>query len=484
MKTIEINGERITFRYYEQSLKNVLENANLSIEKGSITVLTGKSGCGKSTMAAILAGLYPENGGVLTGNVLIDGQPIGALLPNKRVKFVSMMFQNCDLQFCMDTLRNEIRFCLENCAVVPEKMDKIVRAAAQKTGVTELLDRVLQTLSGGEKQKAALCCILALGSSCIILDEPFANIDPGAADELAIMLARISREDGLTILVVDHQVERWIPLVDEIILMGEKGKLLCRGIHKSNIRDFQTLFRQSGVAFPGIKKRAYPLRQGGKPVLELENLTLNSVEECLIEDSSAVFLKGTMTAVMGASGSGKTTLFRALIGQHPYKGELLLHGKRLPPNKKHRYYKIGIVFQNPSNQFVSQRVEDEVKYSLHLWKKGKQADWYEAEAGRLLSVFGLKQYHNYSPHMLSQGQQRRLAVLSMLAGGQEILLLDEPTYGQDDNSAMAIMELLAERVKEGLTVIFSTHDAGLAKQWADRVYILKERRLVLLREGR
>ncbi|NLK01082.1 MAG: ABC transporter ATP-binding protein [Clostridia bacterium] len=139
---------------------------------------------------------------------------------------------------------------------------------------------------------------------------------------------------------------------------------------------------------------------------------------------------------------------------------------------------MGIVLQNPANQFISQRVLDEVLFSLKVWNKNQTEKWYTAKAMEMLEAFQLGKYHRYSPYMLSQGQQRRLAVLSMIVGGQEILLLDEPTYGQDYRSTMAIMELLTQRVEEdGLTVIFSTHDTGLAQNWADAIFIMEDGKL-------
>lgn len=168
-KEILLAAKNLTFRYFEQSKRPVLDNLSLELPKGSVTLLTGDSGCGKSTLASILAGLLPKNGGFLqSGTVKIRGENILEMPENKRVRHISMMFQNCDLQFCMDTLREELRFCLENIAVPSAQMDERSLEAVLQTGMEPFLDRPLHSLSGGEKQKAALTCILALNSSCLI----------------------------------------------------------------------------------------------------------------------------------------------------------------------------------------------------------------------------------------------------------------------------------------------------------------------------
>ena len=200
----------------------------------------------------------------------------------------------------------------------------------------------------------------------------------------------------------------------------------------------------------------------------------------LVQNADADFPAGCMTAVLGPSGTGKTTTFLSVLKQHPYTGRILFQGRDIAKMKpKELYRHIGIVFQNPANQFVTQNVEDEVCVGLRLWEPGLSDEACRQRAEELLDRYGLKRQRRYSPYMLSQGQQRRLAVLSVLAGGQELLLLDEPTYGQDARSVNAIMEHLREKVeREGLTVIFITHDTELAAAWADKIYRLEDTALV------
>ena len=434
--------EDVSFRYFPEGKRNILDHVNLTLCEGGITVLTGCSGSGKSTLAAVIAGLYPSNGGVLTGSVRLFGKAVGELSPKERVKYLTMMFQNPDLQFCMDTLRKELQFCMGNLEVPQEEMEQRLGHAAKLLGMEEKLDQKLFTLSGGEKQKAALCCLLALDSKMIILDEALANVDTVSARQIIAMMRQLA-DDGKTILAIDHRPELWETVADRFLTWGTAAEVPAVTAEK------KTAFRQAIV---------------------LEDVTI-SREKPLLEHCGASFPEGCMTAIVGESGSGKTTLFLSLLRQHPYEGTITVNGIDLRKiREKHLFSQMGVVFQNPGNQFITQNVLQEVHRSLRIWKR-------QGDAEKLLEEYGLCPYKKYSPYMLSQGQQRRLAVLSVLAGGQKILLLDEPTYGQDRATIRTMMEQLKEKTRQGLTVIFITHDEPLAKTWADKIYRLEGRAL-------
>ena len=433
----------VTFRYFPEGKRNILEHVSLKIPEGGITVLTGDSGCGKSTLAALMAGLYPEHGGVLlSGDVELWGHSVFSMKPQERAGYITMLFQNPDLQFCMSTLRKELRFCLENICVPKEEIEGKGLQAAKALGIEALLDRNLDTLSGGEKQKAALSCLLALDSRIFLLDEAFANIDTKTAREIIAKLRQLAN-DGKTVIAIDHHTELWRGAADRIISMTEERVV------------------------PQPQKQTCGAKEA---VVALRNVTVR--RECaLIENADAVFPKGSMSVILGESGCGKTTLFQALLKQHPYEGHIEVEGRDLTAiRQKELFRKVGVVFQNPANQFITQNVLQEVQASLCLWKR-------QEDARTLLEDYDLWQYRKYSPYMLSQGQQRRLAVLSVLAGGQEILLLDEPTYGQDAGSTAIIMEQLQRKMTGGLTVICVTHDEVLAGTWAHKIYRLEGRRL-------
>lgn len=484
----------VVFRYLEKGKRNILDHVSLTIKEGGITLIMGGSGCGKSTLAAVAAGLYPENGGHLeSGSIDLFGQSLKELNQQQRAKLLTVMFQNPDLQFCMDTLRGEMRFCMENLCVPPEQMDERIRKTTEELGVESLLDRQLFGLSGGEKQKAAFACLCVMESRCILLDECFANVDRTAAIELRNLLIRI-RDRGCTIIAIDHKADLWLDAADEIIVLGLGGKVAARGIHRDNLQEYRGVFEEQGLFYPGVQRREIPAPDPAEPVLSFQSVSIRpgakerkpvwgkkAVElPYLLENANADFPRGWMTAVLGPSGSGKTTSFLAALKCHPYTGRILLEGQKIDKYKpRDLYRKIGIVFQNPANQFITQNVEEEITASLRVWDPKLSDTDCRARADSLLESYGLDRYRRYSPYMLSQGQQRRLAVLAVLAGGQKVLLLDEPTYGQDDRSTGAIMRQLREKMKtEGLTVIFITHDRSLAAEWADRIYELRDRQFV------
>lgn len=436
-------AKNITYKYLENSSKNILENFELELQENKITLLCGASGCGKSTLAYILSGLYPENGGfLLSGEVYIGGVNIHKLTPDKRVSYVSMMFQNCDLQFCMNNLKNELIFCLENINMPDEQMEEIIQSMVKLAKVEHLLYRDFNKMSGGEKQKCALCCILALKSRCIILDEAFANVDMQSAKEIIDLLKSLD----VTILAIDHNIELWQDACDSIIYMDG---------HNTANRAFQA------------KKHTC---DRSEDIIITRGLCVNDIRYPDME-----FGKGRITAILGASGSGKSTFFKTLIGGNRYSGKLIFFGKELAKQNKHDIFsKCGIVFQNPSNQFLSMTVYDEILFTVKRWMKETGTDRQAQKTNELLSMFDLNKYKKYTPYLLSQGQQRRLAVLSMIAGKQAVLLLDEPTYGQDHENICTMMNLLVAKANEGLTIIFSTHNEHVAKHFADKTIRIGE----------
>ena len=452
---LKISG--LTFKYYENSKRNIIDNLSLEIEAGTVNLILGRSGCGKSSLAALAAGLYPENGGFLSsGEIKIFGHDINEMNHAERSKFLALMFQNPDLQFCMNTLRKELIFCLENISTPPEKMDEIIFNTASKFGMSEFLDRKFTTLSGGEKQKASLCCLMSLGSKIIILDEALANIDEKSSREIINFLSEYKNSGG-TVIAIEHRLELWRGVADRYVIVGEGCKIIEDNVKPSEFEKFNDILKNYGIYGAYTGKKNFN-KTKNKIAISLKNFSI----ENLIKESNIDFQSGKITALLGRSGAGKTTIFKAILKHHYYKGDIEINGKNLENIKERELFsEIGIVFQNPANQFVTQKVFDEIR-------AGNSAS--DETIEKLTQDFNLKQFEKYSPYMLSQGQQRRLAVLSMLVGNQKILLLDEPTYGQDLSSTEAIMTQLNSRVEnENLTVIFITHDRELARAWADEI---------------
>ncbi|MDR1193666.1 MAG: energy-coupling factor ABC transporter ATP-binding protein [Peptococcaceae bacterium] len=577
--------ENICFSYFPNGKHKLFDGFSLSVRKDQITVITGPSGCGKSTLLYLAAGLYPKNAGVLSGGrVWADGLDVAALPPERRAGLIGMVFQNPDLQFCLDTVGNELIFCLENISASPAGMDETMGEALAFCGIQRLRERVLTTLSGGEKQKAMLACVAALRPQWLVLDEPFANIDEGAAGDIAAKLRDLSALSGMGIVAVDHQLGIWREIADELIVLGAGGVVLRRGLNPRRLSPGESEeLRRLGVGLPDLPYQAVkpakaaagelgapaeapevrgtaaasgaggtpgaaalPAAGGRPPALRLTNLGVWQEKKEIIRGCSATFAAGRVHAVMGESGAGKSTLFEALCGFRRYTGSVLVGGRELRKIPKGQLgARIGFVFQNPQDQFVTGRVLDEISLGLRAGRRQSRegtghgrgnaaeclprgvapalaGDWTgrgrggeaeclprgvapalagdgaergrgdavvrpredeaerprEDEAERVLREIGLWPYRLASPYTLSQGQQRRLATAALLVYRCDVLVCDEPTYAQDAAALTAIMGLLQDEVlRRGLTLIFSTHDKKLARDYADQVFILKDGRL-------
>lgn len=454
-----IRWENICFSFSETAGRNTLEQVNLTVCANRFTVITGPSGCGKSTLLSLAAGIYPANGGFLrSGSVTVDGVNPGSLPPEKRVSLLCMMFQNPDLQFCMDTVEQELIFCMENISLPVEQMDRRLSEALEFCGISHLRTRRLATLSGGEKQKAMLACTVVLQPRWLLLDEPFANIDEESAAELVGKLHRLHRERGIGIVAVDHNPELWKNALDEWIELSADGTV-C----------------QTGHALPERFSQPYqtqlPFKQAGGTAISVQNLTIRKGSQPILDGLSACFEAGKIHAILGPSGCGKSTLFHALCGMERYEGSILVNGTELGHIRRKQLGRtMGFVFQNPQDQFVADTVWEEISISL-----GGKTE----ESKRILQEIGLWRHRKLSPYMLSQGQQRRLGTAALLAYRCRILICDEPTYAQDRANVIAIMEELQQRVvRDGLTLIFSTHDRRLAESYADCIYHIKEGKLI------
>lgn len=488
----------------------MLENVNLSFEEGKVTVLLGNSGCGKSTLAAVLCGLYPENAGYLeSGRIVIDGVDMEKLSFRERCRYTVQMFQNPDLQFCMKDLREELYFCMENIRVPREEMAARAESTAEKYGAADLLDKPFAVLSGGEKQRAALVCLLLLDPKILVLDEPFANLDEISTKRYLDVLKKKIAENRTTVIVIDHKASNWLDLADRYVVLGEKGSVLRENISPVDLASEREFFRSAGLLDPfAVPQRKHVAPHGGEDareageafaangehaettaqtepggcghddresVISLTNVTIyHNKKVSVLTDVNLHCRKGEMIAVLGPSGMGKTSLFLTLLSQKKYTGSLRVNGEELNRMKKGEIFnRVGIVFQNPAHQFITTNVQKEVALSLRI-RKGLAEEEAEERALPLLEEFDLRPFRQFSPFMLSQGQQRRLGVLTMLAGGQDILLLDEPTYGQDGRTTRAIMDRCQKlSEEEGITVLFSTHDKELAREYADRFWIVE-----------
>ncbi len=464
----------LSFKYYKESSFNVVDNLSFEVEDGKITILVGRSGCGKSTLASLLSGSIPPES-QKSGKVYIEGEDIYSLSVSKRVEKVTMMFQNADMQFCMSTLFDELIFCLENKQLRKEEIDVKIDEVCTLLNVHDLLYQAFYTLSGGEKQKCALACNLVLDSKVLILDEPFANVDPVQSLELITLLKKVNKEKKTTIFVIDHIMERWLKVVDSIYIMKDSSSIERTNITSKNIHLHKQFFVSNGIIYPDTRCKDKPRKQFTNPIIKMEKLTLKRNKQVFLEDTNVTIHQGEVVAIIGRSGCGKTTLLKSFFTKEKISGKFTVD---IIPVLRRNYRKIcktiGFVMQNPANQFIQHNVYDEVAMSLNYYNNQDV----ESKTNQLLKEYGLYRFKKYSPYMLSQGQQRRLALLCVLCTRQKVLLLDEPTYGQDDDTCKIIMEHILNKVKEdNLTVIFTTHDNDIARKYSDTIYRMEDKQL-------
>lgn len=445
------------------------------LRRDRISLLTGPSGCGKSTLLYLAAGIYPHHGGrVLGGKVEIEGVNPASLPPRERAALVGMLFQNPDLQFCMDTVENELLFCLGNARVPRDEMPSTLGRALSACGIEHLRSRLLRTLSGGEKQMVALACVLVHEPAWLLLDEPFANVDDATAAGLVRLIERIHRT-GTGIVVVDHRVDQWDGIASDFWRFDSGNALVpvtpgemdpVGGARENRWREF---FQRTRIGSRRVDER--------RTRLSLQDVSVQWDGRGVLDHVSYDFNAGGVYALTGRSGSGKSTLFDALLGAVPHSGDVLLDGLSLGRRARLSAGSVGFVAQNPQDQFVADTVAGEIRTSL-VGAAGSRDGIDSTVVEQVLRPIGLWGHREFSPYMLSQGQQRRLGVAALMTYDCKVLVCDEPTYGQDEAHAMAIMEaLLAIARARGVTLLFSTHDEVMANQIADVVLRLEGGRL-------
>lgn len=462
-KSMSIECKNLIFKYSPNAKKEVVKGFSYNFTKGAVYLITGFSGCGKSTLAYILAGLYPENKGVLVdGSIVVEGVELSKLTPQNRVKKISMMFQNADTQFCMGTVREELIFTLENIGYPKERIDAKIAQVLRICKIENLEHRELVSLSGGEKQKVALAGILALESNTIILDEPFANIDYESSQEIVKLLKELNEKSGKTLIIIDHRLSLWKDIEYSLITLEEGCKISNRDI-------------RAELSDRNYTKKVAEVDMNGERKLQIRGLELRYGKNILGSSLDLDIVQGKITTIIGKSGSGKTTFLKILGRILKYRsGSITIDGVELKKLKEREILqKIGVVFQNPQNQFITYKVKDELLFTLNNSNKKNRAE-NERVVQELLKEFSLYEYKEMSPYTLSQGQQRKVAVLSMLSSEQEILLCDEPTYGQDNRTSRELMEYLRKRSKEGVTIVLVSHDINLIAEYSDYIYELEK----------
>jgi energy-coupling factor transport system ATP-binding protein len=432
---------------------------DLVIEPGERLLLTGASGAGKSTLLAALAGILDAEGAEITGELTVDGGH-----PRSARGRLGLLAQDPDSQLVMTRAGDDVAFGLENAGLPAAEIWPRVDEALAAVGFPYGRDRPTQALSGGEKQRLVLAGVLARRPGLLLLDEPTAQLDPAGAALVRSAVARVTADRGATTVIVDHDAAPWLPLVDRVVEVVPGG-LVEHG------PDWRPLRRTAGLALP---------RAGTGPLLltaEAAGFTYRGSRTPALPPVDAELRSGRALAVTGPNGTGKSTLALLLAGlRAPTTGRVeatsgLATGVRRGRREPHRWRagelvtRIGTVFQNPEQQFLTGRLRDEL--ALGPLRSGEHATSARATAEELLERLGLTAFADANPYTLSGGQQRRLSVATALATSPRVLVLDEPTFGQDAATWRELVTLLAEQRARGCAVTVATHDADLVEVLAD-----------------
>ena len=464
-----------------------VRNLDLRIEAGERVLLLGPSGAGKSTLLAGMAGLLdPSGGGEEAGELRVFGE-----VPAAARDQVGLLFQDPETQLVMARAGDDVAFGLENRCVASDEIWPRVDAALEAVGFGYGRDRSTHALSGGEKQRLALAGTLALRPALLLLDEPTANLDPDGAALIRDVLGRVLDRIGATMVIVEHRVADALPLVERVIVIEPGGGVIADGRPGAVFDRHGDWLAERGVWVPDRPISAPP-----RPGAETRRNTLILAEHVgfAYPGAKRPALSGVdlglrsseALAIVGPNGSGKSTMALLLAGLlrptagSVRAGEDLAHGHGHEPiwswPARQLARRIGTVFQDPEHQFLTGSVADELM--LGPRRTGSDERMARRRADELMERLHLGALAEANPFTLSGGEQRRLSVAAALATAPSVLVLDEPTYGQDRRTYLELLDLLAGVRESGRAIAFVTHDLEFARLLADRSLRLVDGRLV------
>lgn len=503
-----ISFNQFTFQYDAQA-EATLKDISFDIVKGEKVLILGPSGSGKSTLAQCLNGIIPNiHKGQAQGQVRIAGQNIFKQSIYDKSQLVSTVLQDPDGQFIGLTVAEDLAFALENdCANQSEMKDKVA-LWAERLDLTSLLNHRPQDLSGGQKQRVSLAGVLIDESPILLFDEPLANLDPKSGQETIDLIDKIHKEVGATTIIIEHRLEDVLYRPVDRILLVNDGELLFNGspdellsstlLLENGIREplYVTVLRQLGFDTRSaqnlsqldaldLSDLALPDRvlkdkkdSSSDSILKVERLSVSYGDNpAIIEDLSFSLKKGERLAIVGKNGAGKSTLAKALCGFVPSQGKLTYKGQDISQDSiAERSERIGFVLQNP-NQMISQTmIFDEVALGLRL--RGIEEAEVEERVYEVLKTCGLYSFRKWPISALSFGQKKRVTIASILVLKPEIIILDEPTAGQDYKTYTDIMNFLDSLQKQGHTIVMITHDMQLMLEYSDRCLVVVEGEII------
>ncbi|AWT57499.1 ABC transporter ATP-binding protein [Mycolicibacterium smegmatis] len=450
-----------------------LRDLDVTIEPGERVLLLGASGSGKSTLLHGLAGVLGDSeDGDEAGRLLVDGVP-----PAQRRDRIGMVLQNPDSQVILSRVGDDVAFGMENFNVAPQAIWPRVRRALAAVGLALPLMHDTGHLSGGQQQRLALAGVLAMDPGLILLDEPTANLDPAGVLEVRDAVAAAAEQTGATLIVVEHRTAVWLPVVDRVIVLGAAGEIVADGPAAETLAQQRDRLTRAGVWVPGAEL-PHITRAGapGQALLSAADLAVGYRGGPVTERLTFDIDRAATTVVTGPNGAGKSALALTLGGLLPPRDGRFSAEAAFAPAPHRRepvrwrsrelLTRIGSVFQNPEHQFLTGSVRDELALGPRALKRDPAS--ITAVCDALLERLHLTEFADVNPYTLSGGQKRRLSVATVLATQPELIVLDEPTFGQDRTTWEELVRLLAEIADEGTAVVAVTHDLDFADLLADR----------------
>ncbi len=514
-ETAAVEFKDFTFQYRAQS-ESTLRHINLRIEKGQKVMIAGPSGSGKSTIGHCINGLIPHYyKGNIEGELYINGQNTAEMDIFELSKHVGTVLQDSDCQFVGMTVAEDIAFALENDLVPQSEMKDRVAKTAKLVGIDTHLANHPQELSGGQKQRVSLAGVMVDDVSILLFDEPLANLDPATGKSAIELIDELTEQSDVTVIIIEHRVEDvlWRKM-DRIVLMREgeiirddtPDNILASGIlRESGIREplYVTALSYAGIKITpemhpdnlsGMELTPYrdqiqewtrSITPAEPPVLGDEILSFKDVSFAYDENAPMVLnnvsfaiRKGEMSAIVGKNGAGKSTLCKLICGFiKPISGQIMIDGKDAAKESIFERAKtVGYVMQNPNQMISKPMIREEVGLGLEL--RGVEQSEIDRRVDEVLKVCGLYPFRNWPVSALSYGQKKRVTIASILVLEPQLLLLDEPTAGQDFRHYTEIMTFLQSLRDRGFTILMVTHDMHLMLEYARRAIALADGHLI------
>jgi energy-coupling factor transport system ATP-binding protein len=523
----QLRAEDVSFAYLGAP-RAALRHVNLGVAPGEVVLITGASGCGKSTLALALCGLIPSRvHGELRGRVTFGGSQLSGMKPHEASQLVGMVFQNPNLQLINQTVQSEVAFGPENLALPQPEIAARVEWCLNVTGMAGMRKASVVTLSGGQKQRTAIAATLAMRPRVLVLDEPLSDLDPVGAQEVLATLQRLARHGGTGVIIIEHRVDEVAPWADRVVLMddgrlvldqppnvawAQSGPWQATGV---GIPDMVRLAHAVPGAFPAglplsveetagalrgtwfeaalaaaaAERRAAAGRRGdpparpggpaaargaGSPVLAWDGVSVEFDGKAAVDDVTLAIDQGEWVALIGANGSGKSTLTGLTVGLgKPGSGVVRFRGQPIRPGKvfDHATH-VALLLQAADDMLFETTVLRELEFGFRFRARPRDPVLGVREA---IEFFGFAGREEDSPWELSQGGRQRLALAALLVGAPGVLVLDEPTTGQDADHMRVFVRLLEGlHARTGITIVTVTHDIrGLASR-AARVVLLGE----------